>query len=175
MRKVKLYIAISLDGKIAKPDGNLDWLHNVPNPDKTDHGYAAFLSAVDTTLMGNKTYKEVLGFGIEWPYGNLTNYVFTRNSDLKDDGRVKFISSDIVSFVAQLKEQEGKDIWLIGGGEINTILLNAGLIDEMLVFVMPVVIGKGISIFEGDVNEAQLKLADVHQYGSGAVRLTYMK
>lgn len=175
MRKVKLYIAISLDGRIAKPDGNLDWLHSVPNPDNTDHGYAEFISGVDTTLMGNRTYKEVLGFGVEWPYRDKTNYVFTRQKDLRDNEQVKYVNDDIPGFVRKLKEQDGKDIWLIGGGEINTVLLNAGLIDEMLVFVMPVVIGKGIAIFEGDVAETQLKLKDVLQYASGAVRLTYVK
>lgn len=175
MRKVKLYIGISLDGRIAKPDGNLDWLHAVSNPQNTDHGYAEFISSIDTTLMGNHTYREVLSFGVEWPYAGKTNYVFTRQANMQDNEQVQFITGDIPGFVSSLKAQEGKDIWLIGGGEVNTLLLNAGLIDEMQVFVMPVVIGKGIAVFEGDVIETHLKLKDVLKYSSGAVRLTYVK
>ena len=71
MPKIKLYIAATIDGFIAREDGSLDWLNNHPNPDQLDYGYADFMSRIDTVIMGRKTYEEVLGFGVEWPYGSL--------------------------------------------------------------------------------------------------------
>src|SRR5664279_1394932 len=123
MRKIKLYIAVSLDGKIAKPDGDVKWLDKIPNPDHLDYGYSDFLKSIDTTLMGNYTYKQLLGFGIDFPYGGKANYVFTRNTELKEDENVKYISTDPVSFVKDLKSSTGGDIWLIGGGEVNSLFL----------------------------------------------------
>jgi dihydrofolate reductase len=67
MPKLILYIAISLDGKIARSDGGMDWLENHPNPNGLDYGYADFLAGIGTTIMGRKTYEEILGFGIDWP------------------------------------------------------------------------------------------------------------
>ena len=75
MKKLKLYIAISLNGKIAKPDGSVDWLNNIPNPDNSDMGYTDFFESVDTTIQGYKTYKQVIDWGIEFPYKGKKNYV----------------------------------------------------------------------------------------------------
>ena len=173
MRTVQLYIAISLDGFIAKPDGDVKWLEEIPNPDKTDHGYADFYADLDTTLMGFKTYDKVLGYGIENPYPTTTNYVFSRNSSHADNDEYRFISQDPVEFTKQLKAQPGKNIWLIGGGQINTLLLNAGLIDEFLVFVMPIILGKGIPLFGGAVQEQSLALQESKIYTTGAMMLRY--
>lgn len=118
MRKIKLYIAVSLDGKIAKPDGDVSWLDELPNPDHLDYGYADFLSSIDTTLMGNSTYRQLLGFGIDFPYRGKTNYVFTRNTALKEDENVKFISHEPISIVKEIKSGKGRDI------EINYKVIN---------------------------------------------------
>ena len=172
MRPIQLYIAISLDGFIAKPDGDVKWLEEVPNPDKTDHGYADFYAALDTTLMGYKTYEKMLSFGIETPYPTTTNYVFSRSSHTDND-QYCFVAEDPIEFTKRLKTQSGKNIWLIGGGQINTLLMNAGLVDELLVFVMPVIIGKGIPLFGTGIEEQSLVLVESKAYSTGAMLLKY--
>jgi len=172
MSKVKLYIAISLDGKIAKPDGDVSWLDEVPHAEGEDYGYAFFYDSIGITLMGNKTYREVLDFGIEFPYKEKTNYVFTRDTSLKKDENVTFVSEDIPSFMRQLKE-EGEDIWLVGGGEINRLLLDLNLVDELLVFVMPVIIGEGLPFVPALEKDIALKLNYTKHWDSGVVELNY--
>ena len=173
MRKLKLYIAISLDGKIAKPNGDVKWLEEIPNPDHSDYGYADFYQSIDTTVMGFNTYHEIIHFGTDFPYPDKINYVFTRKTDKSDTKFVHFITGDIASFIKDLKKKEGKDIWLVGGAQMSTLLLNHQLIDELYIFVMPVVIGEGIPLWDGKVIEKQLKLADFQNFASGVVMLKY--
>ena len=155
MPKLKLYIACSLNGKIARADGSVDWLEEIPNPDKLDFGYEEFYDSVDTTIQGYSTYAQIISWGIPFPYAGKKNYVITRNPDRADTEYVEFISEDPVGFVRGLKAGEGsaletaKDIWLIGGGQVNTLFLNAGLIDELILFIMPVVLPDGIDLFSG--------------------------
>jgi len=139
-----MYLAISIDGNIADKDGGVAWLDKVPNPDKSDYGYKDFFDSIDTTIMGNNTYRQVLSFGIENPYKGKTNYVVTRDKSLEDNQHVSYISENITDFVANLKEQDGFDIWCVGGAELNAMLLNNQLIDELIVFMMPVVLGDGV-------------------------------
>lgn len=173
MRKLKLYIAVSLDGKIAGKNGEVDWLEQVPNPDSTDYGYQDFLNTIDTTLMGNETYKEVLKLSESFPYSDKTNYVFTRDKSLTEDKNVKFVSEDPLSFVKDLQKKDGKDLWLIGGGQINTLLESAGLIDEYLVFIMPIILGDGIPLFASHPAKQFLRVVKATTYASGVVGLHY--
>ncbi len=173
MRKIKLYIAISLDGKIAKTDGSVDWLENMPNPENSDFGYGNFIAGVDTVLMGNKTYQQVLGFDVPFPYPDQECFVFTRDQSKTRDQHVTFVSSDIPQFVGELKEKEGKDIWLIGGGEINYLLLENGLVDEMIIHLIPIILGDGIPLVSKELPEKFLKLKESKTYPGGAVELRY--
>jgi dihydrofolate reductase len=171
MRKVVLSIAISLDGYIAKPNGNVEWLKSVPNPEKTDHGFGDFYKTIDTTIMGNNTYKEILGFGIPFPFPDKKNYVITR-SPQPDTEFISFVS-DIIPIVKKLKEDNGKNIWLIGGGQINTILLNRNLIDELLIRIVPIVIGEGIPLFTQKAKQTIFELLKTETFSSGIVQMTY--
>ena len=173
MRKVKLYIAISLNGKIAKPDGSVDWLESIPNPQKTDHGYAAFCESIDTTIMGHNTYKQVAGWDIEFTYRDKKNYVLTSNKSLEENEDVTFISTDHVKFIKQLKKLDGKDIWLIGGGNTNSTLMDAKLIDELIVFVMPIILDDGIDFFDSLSEDVTLNFIKSRTYSTGAVELVY--
>ena len=173
MRKIKLYIATSLNGKIAKPDGSVDWLESIPNLDGTDHGYSKFYKSIDTTIQGYKTYELILNRGIEIPSADKKNYVITRKQHLANTEHVEFIKENHIDFIKRLKKQEGKDIWLIGGGQINTLLFNENLIDEMQIFVMPIVILDGIELFELAPNERMFKLIETKSYSTGAVELKY--
>ena len=105
MRKIILYVACSLDGKIADREGNVDWLDTIPNPDHSDYGYSDFIKSVDTTLMGNKTYQQVLGFDVPFPYKETKNYVITRDGTLTNDENVEYIHQNIADFISDLKNK----------------------------------------------------------------------
>lgn len=173
MKKIKLYIAVSLDGKIAGEEGDVSWPDKFSGNDNPDYGYNDFLDSVDTTLMGNKTYRQLLNWGIDFPYRNKLNYVFTRNMEPTEDENVKYISIDPVSFVKDLKSSAGDDIWLIGGGQINTLLLNAHLIDELIIFIIPEVLGKGIPLFANIPDETNLDMIKTKTYDNGVVEINY--
>lgn len=172
MRKVQLYIAASIDGYIARPDGGIDWLSMVEKKGE-DYGYGEFISSIDITLMGRKTYEEVLGFGGPFPYMDTKNYVFSRQQRQPDDNPVQHIDEDPAAFVKRLKAQPGGNIWLIGGGQLNTVLLNAGLIDEMILSVIPIVLGEGIPLFGGEPKETKWKLEEHTVFDTGLVQLRY--
>ena len=169
MRNVKLYIATSLDSYIAGPNGEIDWLFT-----EGEFGYNAFMETIDTTLMGNETYKLIETFD-DFPYKSQTNYVFTRHPNAPEAPYVQFVSGDIVAFVQELKQQAGKDIFLVGGGQINAILLEAGLIDELQVFVHPIILGKGIPMFQPTEKPHPWQLVETKAYERGLVELHYVK
>ena len=171
MRKLKSYMAISLNGKIAAKDGSVDWLEAIPNPDKLDYGYADFYNSIDTTIQGYSTYKQIMDWGIEFPYVSKTNYVLTRKQNLKNTEHVTFLNENPFQFIEGLKKKEGKDIWVIGGGQINTMLLNEKLIDEIQVFVMPIIISDGIDLFEMLPKQSHLELIESKNFPTGVVEL----
>ncbi|MBV6643463.1 MAG: dihydrofolate reductase [Cyclobacteriaceae bacterium] len=175
MRKLVLYIATSIDGYIARPNGKVDWLEY---PDfmieGEDFGYQKFIKTIDTTIMGGDTYKEVLGFGIPWPYADKKNYVFTR-SNYPPMETVTFVGENIGQFVKELKAQPGKDIWLIGGGKINSIMIEENLIDEMIISVMPITIGEGIPMFSRVSHEQKFHLKDHKVYKTGVTQWHYAR
>ncbi len=173
MKKVILYIATSLNGKIARLDGSVDWLEAIPNPTKIDYGYTDFYDSIDTTIQGYSTYNQIIEWGIDFPYPDKKNYVFTRKQGLQNTEHITFISENHNQFVAQLKQQTGKDIWLIGGGQINTLLLNLQLIDEIHCFVMPIIIPDGIELFGALPQETTLQLIDSEKYATSAVAVKY--
>lgn len=173
MRKVILYVAISLDGKIAKSDGSVEWLEDLPNPENSDHDYVEFYESIDTTIMGNATYQQVKGFDVPFPYKEKTNYVLTRNTSLTEEEYVKFISEDPVGFVASLKAEKGKDIWLVGGAKMVELFLEHKLVDVLRIFVIPIILGAGIPLFGEKLDPEWLTLKESKSYSTGAVGITY--
>ncbi len=168
-KKLILYIATSLDGFIAREDGSVDWL-----PDSgEDFGYEAFLSQIDTVLMGHKTYRQILSFDVEYPYTGKRNYVFTRDKTLERDEHAEFVHSNIIPFVKALKVTGFKNIWLVGGGELFSELLAAGVVDELILFVFPLLLGEGIPLFQGPFQEQKLELLHAHGHQGGVVELRY--
>ncbi|HLC59934.1 MAG TPA: dihydrofolate reductase family protein [Candidatus Nanoarchaeia archaeon] len=166
MRKIKLFIACSLDGFIARVDGGIDWLFT------GDYGYKEFYDSIDTVLMGRKTYELALKLGET--YKDKKAVVFTTKENLKKSSNIEFIS-DVISFTKKLKNLKGKDIWLVGGGEIVSLLLNNNLIDEMIIFMHPIILGKGIPLFKSIKKEIKLKLIGTHKFEDGLVKLYYKK
>ena len=173
MRKIILYIATSLNGKIAKSDGSVDWLETIPNPNKLDYGFKELNKSVDTTIQGYSSYAQVMGWDIPFPYADKKNYVITRKQDLSNTEYVDFISKDHMQFIKALKTQEGKDIWLIGGGQVNALLLESDLIDEIQLFMMPIVLDGGIDLFQSLSVDKIFKLIESKTYPTGVVELRY--
>ncbi|WP_102692298.1 dihydrofolate reductase family protein [Rummeliibacillus pycnus] len=155
-RKLKLFIATSLDGYIATEDESLEWLFNVEG--EGDNGYSEFFGTVDTVLMGRKTYDWLLeNTAGEYPYKNEECYVFTR-SRIEDTENVKFINDPVVHFTKELQKQNGKDIWLVGGGELIHSFIKETLIDELIITVAPIILGNGIPLFKKSDIQTNLSL-----------------
>ncbi|MBD3225486.1 MAG: dihydrofolate reductase [Caldithrix sp.] len=173
MRKIILYTAVSLDGKIARPDGSIDWLDKVSHSGGLDYGYQVFYDSVDTVIMGRNTYDQVIRFPGEYPYKNKKNYVFTHQTEVANDDQVIFVNHQQIRMMHQLKRQSGKDIWLVGGGQLNTFMLKNNCIDQIRLFVMPVILGQGINLFEQNDRTIPLHFMGHRKYSNGIVELDY--
>ncbi|GAK03610.1 dihydrofolate reductase [Geomicrobium sp. JCM 19037] len=162
-RRVVLFIAVSLDGYIATENEQLDWLFEVDG--EGDNGISAFYETVDTVLMGRKTYdwvkKETINEG--FPYQDKRTFVFT-NQFLDGEPSVQRVHEDLESFVNQLKQESGKNIWLVGGGELVSSFLKADLLDEITVTVAPKLIGKGVRLFPEMNSKHNLSLKQVQTF-----------
>lgn len=170
MKKIKLYIAVSADGYIAPPDGDLSWLVNHPMPSKKEH--QAFLNSVDTVLLDGNMYSNLVCMDILWPYKGKEVYVVSPHPVLaKYD--VKFITEKVSETVADLKRARGKDIWLAGGADLISLLRDNGLIDEMIITYTPEVFDKGIALFSEAPEKSGWKLVESISYNDIAIRKRY--
>lgn len=175
MRKIKLYIASSIDGYIADLDGGLDWLSKYPITPEFNYGYDIFFESVDSVIMGGRTYRDILNMDVIYPYESKTSYVITRNEISSPKENIHFIANNIIETISDLKEKEGKDIWLVGGGEIISMLLSQNLIDEMIITYIPVVLGIGIPLFPEIKKESNWKLIDCQSYNNGVLTIDYQQ
>ena len=176
MAKIKLFIASSIDGYIAKLDHSLDWLDSIPNPDNLDYGYEEFYSSVETLFIGRKTYEVVQDMDVEWPYPDSKTYIITRNDKYTVTTPNTFvINKDIEDFVDELKASQKKDIWLVGGGELISMFMDLELIDEMILTIFPIVLGSGVPLFASDSKEVRYKLIDSRVFETGLINLHYAK
>lgn len=165
-RKLVLFIATSLDGYIATENDSLEWLFKVEG--EGDNGYSDFYDTVDTVIMGRRTYDWLLEQQLEsFPYEGKECYVFTRTLS-EDNEYVKFFSGDLVDFTKQLKDKEGKNIWVMGGGDLIHSFINEKLVDELIITVSPVLIGKGIPLFKEFDFELELTLKSINRFNQFA-------
>ncbi|MBU7314118.1 dihydrofolate reductase family protein [Paenibacillus oleatilyticus] len=161
-RPVVLYIAATLDGYIARENGEIDWLYEVEG--EGDNGYSEFYQTIDTVLMGNKTYEHTFELADQFPYSDKKCYVFSR-SEKELSPYVTFVTEDVPGFVEKLKEQEGSKIWIVGGAEILDVLLKRKLVDEFIIAFTPTILGKGKPLFKGDNPELKLSLTETKRFG----------
>ena len=174
MAKLILYTALSLDYQIARADGAIDWLDDPAYViEQEDFGAQDFYASIGYTLMGNNTYRQILEMDVPFPYPDTQNFVFSRFKDLRDTQYVKFVHTDVLDFVRKLKASADRDIWLIGGEQINTLLLQAGLIDQMILTILPVIIGRGIPLFSDQALQSKWRLTAANTYPNGFVQLSY--
>jgi dihydrofolate reductase len=168
MRRVRFSVAMSLDGYIAGPNGEYDWIVMDPDID-----FRSMMNEFDTILLGRKTYLATKSQGGAGMPG-MTTYVFSRTLPQADCKGVT-VSTDPKSTVAEIRKGRGKDIWLFGGGELFASLLSLGLVDSVEVAVVPVLLGAGIPVLPTSVGHAKLRLANHRVYPqTGTVSLEYV-
>jgi dihydrofolate reductase len=171
-RKVIVHIAASADGYIARPDGDLDWLTSRPAPDGF-YGMRAFVRSIDTKLIGRKTFEVSRRLGAKFDAKTRT-VVFSRHAPPADaPPRVEFAGDEIAPFVRRLRETPGKDVWLMGGGELIASFLDARAIDEFVISVVPVFIGDGIPLIARRHRHVPLELLSSERFDDGVVQLRY--
>ena len=173
MRKVSLFIAMSLDGYIADSNGDVNWLEGCGDDSENIDSYSEFIKDIDTVLMGWNTYYQV-AFELspkEWIYKNLTTYVFTHR-DCNSSEKIKFLNEDVCQFLKKIKSEEGKGIWICGGANLIQQLMEDNLIDEYYISIIPTILGEGISLFNKTSKERKLRLISTRKY-NGIVEVIY--
>ncbi len=171
-RRVIVHIAMSADGYIARTDGGLDWLTARPAP-AGFYGIDAFTKSIDTKVLGRKTYDASLRMGAKFGSRDRT-IVFSRNPRPKDAPQtVEFTDEAIGLFVNRLRKSQGKDIWLMGGGELIASFLDAQAIDEFVISIVPIFIGDGIPLIARRHRHTPLSLRTIEKFEDGLVQLHY--
>jgi dihydrofolate reductase len=170
--RFSVFVATSLDGYLARPDGGLEWLERV-QAEGEDYGYAEFFASVDALLLGSKTYETVLGFP-EWPYGDKPCYVATTQARVAVASEV-FVEGPPDELARELADRGHQRVYLDGGHLIRAFLA-AGLVDDLTVSLVPVLLGAGLPLFQGAPGpggDVPLRLTEARTYPTGLVRLRY--
>src|SRR5712692_4211285 len=169
MRKVVLGLGISLDGYIARPNGAVDFLF-MPK----DYSMAPFFATIDTAIMGRKTLDVALKMsGGSLPQSSTATYVFSRSKPAVEHAGLVFVNQSPAKFMGRLRKQPGKDIWLMGGGELARDFLKADLVDELYLGIVPTLLGEGIPLFPSGFPQRDFALVENKTYSRGLIALKY--
>jgi dihydrofolate reductase len=171
-RKIIVHIATSADGFIARPDGNIEWLTARTAP-KGFYGIGEFMQTIDAKVIGRKTYEVSVALGAKFDTKTPT-YVFSHGPPPKKlPPGVEFVADGIEGFVERLRGAKGRNVWLMGGGEIIAAFLDAGAIDDFIVSVIPTFIGEGIPLMAHRHRDVPLRLRSVQKFSDGVAQLHY--
>lgn len=188
MRKLIYYVACSVDGFIAHTDGSHDGFsqdgqyfaelfaafpETVPSHLRDVMGVQSENKWFDAVLMGRKTYEVGLKDGVTSPYSHMKQYLFSRSMKESPDTTVELVADHAVEFVTALKQETGKGIWLCGGATLATALFEERLIDQLILKINPFLMGTGIPLFSGAIQQTALALTDRKIYDNGVVLLHY--
>lgn len=172
MAKILGYISTSLDGFIAGPGDSLDWLFRYGGMDLGEHDYSHFLKRIRTVVMGRGTYDFLANDPSPWAYEAQRVIVVTSRPITDPKGRVE-ARSDIDALIAELRDLEDGDVWMLGGGQLQMAFMERGALDEIEVYVMPELIGGGRPLFPSNGFETSLTLLGAQALDQGCVRLHY--
>jgi dihydrofolate reductase len=168
----RLHIAQSLDGFIARSNGSTDFLRPF---DEVDYGFSQFCKQIGTIVMGRKAYDIASSLGGPWFEGPSSTIVITSTPLGNPPPTVARVGADIARLVTALRKSGGKDVWIMGGAMTANAFLNAGAIDRIDLFVVPVLLGDGIPLFTPGRPEAALKFAGSQTFDKGLARLSYIR
>jgi dihydrofolate reductase len=172
-RKVILYIATSLDGYIAKPDNDLQFL-SIVQTDGEDYGYSDFINSVDTVILGRKTYDWVMTQVPEFPHADKNSFIITHKT-MPGIGKTNFYTGKLKDLISKLKAEQGKNIFIDGGAEIVNELLKENLIDEFIISIIPILVGNGTKLFNDGRPEQIVELVSTKQFDKGLIQLHYKR
>jgi len=172
MGKVIVYIAASLDGFIARKDDDVSWLDPF-NISGEDYGYSIFIRNVGTAVMGARTYEQSLA-NPERLLTGLKNYILTSRSLPLTGADTELWHGPLSELIQKIRRESERDIYIVGGGPVISGFLNEGLIDEIQLFIVPVILGEGIPLFTGLQSEVSLHLIEVLPYSMGIAKLLYL-
>ncbi len=174
MRPLVLILTASLDGFIADPEGGVEWLGAPPSEVPAD--YLELMDGIDALVMGRGTYEVSLALdGGTDVFADKEVYVFTSRDDLLPFPGVTFVDEAAEPYVRRLKESEGETIWLFGGGVLATALSDAGLVDEYLIAVQPILLGDGIPLWVTPHGTTPLELVHARAWAGGIAELRYRR
>jgi dihydrofolate reductase len=171
-RNVIVYIAMSADGYIAKPNDDLSFL-SVVEKSGEDYGYGAFTESIDTVIVGRKTYDWVVKHA-DFPHTDKNTYVITKNARVNHE-KIIFYTGDLTLLIHQLKSQHGKNIFCDGGAQLVNELMKLDLVDEFIISVVPIFVGNGTKLFEDGRQEQLLELVGVQTFDTGLVQMHYKR
>ena len=170
MQRVRGFMASSLDGFIAGPNGEIDWLTRYEGVEDT---FSPFFNEVGAMLMGRNTFDVVAGLGGQWPYGETPVLVASHRPLTTERASVRKVTGDIEALVSQAKDGAGERDVYIDGGKLIRSAMDRGLIDELILTVIPIVLGEGIPLFGGSMRRRDLELQGCREIGAGLVELRY--
>lgn len=173
--KVTIHMVASLDGFIAKKDGDVSWLHSKDHYAKgvqlSDEDIADFLKGIDCYVMGSKTYQQALELG--WPYGEVPVFVLTHKDLTSERKNVQFYSGDLEHLVNYRLKPNYRNIWMAGGAMLTKDFIRMDLADEIVISFIPIILGDGVLFFDQIGTEKLLHLKDMTAYKDGMVELSY--
>lgn len=173
MASIRGYIAMSLDGYIAAPDGNLDWLTKYDGLELGAFGYDRFVDGIRTVVMGRGTYDAIAGFDVDWPYGDRRAIVVTSSPIDELIGPVQVWSDGIDGLVTHLRGLEDGDAWLVGGGRLQQAFIERNALDDLSLFIMPELLGGGARLFPPNDFGRSVRLVKSQTVAPGCVCLRY--
>ena len=174
MHKVIVYIAASLDGYIARKDDDMSWLDFYQVAGE-DYGYSGFIKTIGTAIMGARTYDQSMRHP-ERILTNIKTYVLShRTTPVPSGASVEFYNGDLKALIDRIKNEDNRDIFVAGGGQVVCSFLNEGLVDELLYFVVPVLLKDGIPLYPTLKKEISLNLVETIPYKTGIVKLHYRR
>lgn len=171
----KVYVAVSLDGYIARKNGSIDWLSDIPNPEGSDFGFSEFINSIDAIVMGRKTFEQVLTFG-EWPYSKPVFVLSNSLSSLPDNltGKAEIINGDPYSIIDKLNSRGFMNLYIDGGNTIQEFI-SSRLIDELIITTVPVLLGEGIPLFGNNIQDQWFDYSGTEVLNNMLVKNHYKK